>query len=280
MIYTMKLHQDPYDRIKVGTKSVEIRLNDEKRQNLNIGDGIIFSNIENLTDISKVTITNIKKFDNFYNLFQNYDSSHLWVDMSHEEYVNSMYQYYKPEQEEMHGVCAIEFRLDSIPFDAYEIWVRLNVLSQWLPRFEDGRIDYTESDSSVVLNCFVRVGDEMLLMKRSDKVSTYQGKWHIVAGYVDEFVSIEDKVMEELREETGILPDKVKEFKIIDSFTVSNDDTWKERMVYSTTVELIWKPEVELNWEHTDYRWIKPEQIVDFDTVPKLVDKMKRQGYL
>ena len=280
MIHTMRLDQTHYNRIKMGSKSVEIRLYDEKRQNLNIGDGIIFSDIENLKDITKVNIEKIRRFDDFSNLFQNYDSSSLWVNISQEKHINSMYQYYKPEQEKLYWVCAIEFSLEEIPTDTYEVWSSLNILSQWLPKFEDGRIDYTESDSSVVLNCFVKVWEEILLMKRSNKVSTHQGKWHILAGYVDEFVSIEDKVMEELREEASILPDKVKEFKIIDSFTVTNNETWKKRKVYSTTVELESKPKVKLNREHTDYKWIRPEQVIDFDTVPKLVDKMKRQGYL
>gem|GEM_PF-3293267 len=50
--------------------------------------------------------------------------------MPKEENVDSMYHYYKPEQEEIYGVCAIEFRLDSIHSDNYDVWSRLNVLSQ------------------------------------------------------------------------------------------------------------------------------------------------------
>ncbi len=280
MIYTMRLEKEFFNKIKVGDKTMEARLYDQKRQNLNIGDEIIFSNRDNLLDITKVTIEKIKQFNNFIELFQNYNSNQLWINLSQEEYIDFMYQYYKIEQEKEYGVCAIEFKLDSIHDDNYEVWSRLNVISQWLPRFEDGRIDYTDSNKSIVLNCFVKSGDEILLMKRSDKVSTYQGKWHILAGYIDEFVSIEDKVLEELREEAGILPDKVKNFQIVDSFTVTNDNTGKSRRVYSTAVELKHKPEVKLNWEHTDFRWIKPEQVVDFDIIPNLVDKMKRQGYL
>lgn len=39
----MKLRPDPFRKIRRGTKTVELRLNDEKRQKLSVGDDIIFS---------------------------------------------------------------------------------------------------------------------------------------------------------------------------------------------------------------------------------------------
>ncbi len=30
------------------------------------------------------------------------------------------------------------------------------------------------------------------------------------------------------------------------------------------------KPIIKLDWEHTEYRWIKPQKMKDFDTVPGL----------
>lgn len=47
MLHKMKLQEDPFERIKNGTKTVEFRLYDEKRQTIQIGDEIEFSNYQN-----------------------------------------------------------------------------------------------------------------------------------------------------------------------------------------------------------------------------------------
>jgi hypothetical protein len=59
-------------------------------------------------------------------------------------------------------------------------------LAEKLPKFLDGRIDYTDAKEAAVLNCFVMHDGELLLLKRSDKVSHYKGVWHVVAGFLDE----------------------------------------------------------------------------------------------
>jgi len=44
MKHEMKLHDDPFQLIKLGTKTIELRLLDEKRSLINIGDSIEFTN--------------------------------------------------------------------------------------------------------------------------------------------------------------------------------------------------------------------------------------------
>ena len=41
-IHQMKLNNKPFNMIKNGRKNIELRLYDEKRRKLNIGDEIIF----------------------------------------------------------------------------------------------------------------------------------------------------------------------------------------------------------------------------------------------
>jgi len=41
-------------------------------------------------------------------------------------------------------------------------------------------------------------------------------------------------------------------------------------------VDLKKKPDIKLNWEHTEYRWIKPEELKKFDIVPSLDNSLKR----
>ena len=83
--------------------------------------------------------------------------------------------------------------------DLINIEKLLNELSKKLPKFEDGRIDYSNSNISIVVTVFVKFQDEILLLKRSDKVSTYQGKWNTVAGYIDDLKPIKNKIIIRLR---------------------------------------------------------------------------------
>ena len=43
----MHLDPEPYNKIAAGLKTIELRLNDEKRQMIEISDTIVFSNLEN-----------------------------------------------------------------------------------------------------------------------------------------------------------------------------------------------------------------------------------------
>ena len=51
----MKLNESPFERIKNGTKTIEFRLYDEKRQQIKVEDKIEFStDIKNIENIIKV----------------------------------------------------------------------------------------------------------------------------------------------------------------------------------------------------------------------------------
>lgn len=145
-----------------------------------------------------------------------------------------------------------------------------------LPRFPDGRIDYSTSDKAPVLTCFVRFEDKILLLKRSHRVGTYKGKWHTVAGYIDEPKPIQQKALEELEEELHIHKEDVSSFTAGEPYEFSDHGAKKNWVVHPVLVELKNKPEVKLDWEHTEYRWISPDQVDGYDTVPKLNESLKR----
>ena len=67
MKHEMKLNNGPFERIKNGTKTIELRLNDEKRQLLKIKDLIEFTNRTN-NEKMLVEIENLYH----YHLLKNY----------------------------------------------------------------------------------------------------------------------------------------------------------------------------------------------------------------
>lgn len=145
-----------------------------------------------------------------------------------------------------------------------------------LPKFSDGRIDYSNSNKAPVLTCFVKFGDKILLLKRSDKVGAYQGLWNTVAGYLDEPRPLEEKVLEELREELNITPDKIKQTKLGEPYELTDNKTQKIWVIFPVLVELNTRPAIKLDWEHTDYKWINPSNLRDYNTVPELNKTLAR----
>jgi 8-oxo-dGTP pyrophosphatase MutT (NUDIX family) len=145
-----------------------------------------------------------------------------------------------------------------------------------LPRFPDGRIDFSGADQAPVLSCFVSYRGKILLLKRSARVRGYQGKWGTVAGYLDEPLSLEEKAGKELRQETGITRDQVERFVIGEPYTFKDDafaHTWH---IFPMLAVLKVPVEVAIDWEHTDYKWVEPLRLTEYDTVPRLAESLQR----
>lgn len=147
-----------------------------------------------------------------------------------------------------------------------------------LPKFPDGRIDYSGSNIAPVITVFVKYKDKILLLERSNKVRTYQGKWCAVAGYLDEVKPIGQKALEEIQEELGAKIDKddVLSVKLGASYEFEDSKEQKFWIVHPVLIELRRKPKIKLDWEHINYQWIRPEELKNFETVPKLDESLKR----
>lgn len=72
MKHNMKLNNEPYNSIKNGTKTVELRLYDEKRRQLQVGDEIEFTNITT-NEKQSVDIINLYKYNNFKELYTHFN---------------------------------------------------------------------------------------------------------------------------------------------------------------------------------------------------------------
>lgn len=109
MIYEMKLQPAFYNYMLNGTKRIEIRLNDEKRRMIKVGDTITFYKEPLLNESFNVKIVNLYRYNNFNELFDNYNIT-LLADksMSKEELLNELEKFYSKEKQEQYGVLGIE----------------------------------------------------------------------------------------------------------------------------------------------------------------------------
>ena len=97
----MKLLESPYERIASGKKVIEIRLFDEKRQKLNVGDIIEFSKLPDLKDKVKVEIVALLRYKSFEDLVNDFGMEYYGYpkDYSINDFVNSIYTIYSKEKE-------------------------------------------------------------------------------------------------------------------------------------------------------------------------------------
>lgn len=108
MIHVMHLNDVPFNKIVKGEKQIEIRLNDEKRQIIRIGDEIVFVRLRDERSCA-VEVLALHKFKTFRELFE----SDLFpkcgcVGMNAVDAEQSMYRYYSEEEVKKYGVLAIE----------------------------------------------------------------------------------------------------------------------------------------------------------------------------
>ena len=116
--------------------------------------------------------------------------------------------------------------------------------------------------------------DKLLILKRSDKVGTYKGLWSGISGYVEEGEEPIDTAFKEIREETGFTKDDVEFIKKMSpvSFTDFHNDKNYNWNIFPFLFKLTFekKDKVNIDWEHSEYCWIAPSDVVKFETVPRL----------
>ena len=109
MIHKLKLKSEYYNYIKIGTKRIELRLNDEKRQLLKIKDLIEFTNRTN-NEKMLVEITNLYHYPSFKELYKHFDKVEMWYDGDDIADPKDMEEYYSPEEQSKYGVLAIKIK--------------------------------------------------------------------------------------------------------------------------------------------------------------------------
>ena len=113
MTHEMNLHDGPFDMIKSGKKIYELRLYDEKRRDIKIGDEIFFTRSRGGDDSMRCLVVGLHLFDNFAELYASLPL--LKCGYTEEDIANArpsdMDIYYSQERQASYGVVAIEIQL-------------------------------------------------------------------------------------------------------------------------------------------------------------------------
>lgn len=150
----------------------------------------------------------------------------------------------------------------------HELQQTLQKLGEELPRFPDGRINYSEAGTALVVGIVAVRGNRLLLVKRSQNVSFYPGKWNWLSGFIDEAKPLRDFVEQELEEETGITSDNVHDMRFTSRVEITDEALGKTWLIYPVIVRVSADVEPELDWEAEDFAWVAPGEIDRYETVP------------
>lgn len=104
----MRLVDFAFKAIKNEEKDIEVRLNDEKRQLINIGDTIVFTHIDTGEEL-KTIVTNLYKYNTFEELFNTFDHKRFGVKDSDDSSI--MDNFYTKEDQKKYGAVGIEIKI-------------------------------------------------------------------------------------------------------------------------------------------------------------------------
>ncbi len=111
-MHNLNLAPRPFEAIKSGNKTIESRLYDERRQIIELGDTIIFTNREQSEQTVAVKVIGLLRYDSFKNLFTHNDPV-KFGGTSPEQLLARIREFYTVEQEQEYGVVGIELVLIS-----------------------------------------------------------------------------------------------------------------------------------------------------------------------
>ena len=109
-LHEMNLQPKYYDFIKDGTKRIELRLYDKKRQKIKLGDEIEFSKSE--TEKFKAKVAGLIRYQSFEDLFKDFPIEILAdKTMSKNELLNVLSKFYTEEKQREFGVVGIRIKM-------------------------------------------------------------------------------------------------------------------------------------------------------------------------
>ena len=109
-IHQLKLAAEPFNAIISGNKTIESRLYDAKRQKIQIGDRIIFTNRDNSKQTVTAEVVGLLRYATFRDLFS-HNNPRKFGDDNVEWLENQISEFYSLSDQLENGVIGIEFEI-------------------------------------------------------------------------------------------------------------------------------------------------------------------------
>ncbi len=125
-----------------------------------------------------------------------------------------------------------------------------------------------------VVTCFLESDGEILILRRSQQVGSYQGRWAGVSGYVEK--ASDEQALIEIEEETSLCGEDLKLTKKGRPLLIEDEKLGVKWMVHPYLFHIKDRGKIKIDWEHKEMKWIAPKDIDSYQTVPGLKEALAR----
>ena len=125
----------------------------------------------------------------------------------------------------------------------------------------------------VVTNFLMRTDTsepQILIVRRSNRVGSYQGRWAGVSGFVEPNVPPESQAYTEIFEETHLTNEQVRLLRRGEVVEYVDESIGRHFYIHPFLFEVPNPDAIHTDWEAIDMRWIAPSELHNYETVPKL----------
>lgn len=125
-----------------------------------------------------------------------------------------------------------------------------------------------------VVTAFLRDRGEIMLVRRSSAVGTYRGRWSAISGYLESAPL--EQALTEIREETGLGREDVRLLARGAPLEVDDAGLGVRWVVHPFLFGVADRAKIRLDWENLEMRWVEPEALAHYETVPALAEAYRR----
>ncbi len=124
--------------------------------------------------------------------------------------------------------------------------------------------------STKIVTSFITSNDKFLILKRSEKVKSMKGLWAGISGIIERNEEPLQRAKIEIFEELGILENQVELLKTAEKIRVVSPQYKNHEWEIFPFLFKVDSPDIKLNWENSEFKWIAVNEINNYKTVPNL----------
>ena len=124
--------------------------------------------------------------------------------------------------------------------------------------------------STRIVTSFIKYNDQILILKRSEKVRSMKGLWSGVSGIIENNENPIDRAKIEIYEEVGIKEKEIKLVKKLEKMKISSQQYKNHEWEIFPFLFETKNGNITLNWENSEFKWILPKELKNYQTVPSL----------
>jgi len=129
------------------------------------------------------------------------------------------------------------------------------------------QVDFTDARWAPVINCVLKYGNKILVVRRSKTLNFYPGYWNGISGFLDDNKSFYQKVLAEIKEETGIPERQIKKIRPGEIFHKEEKKYKKTWIIHPVLIEVA-TDKIKLDWEATDHKWVTLKEAKKLKLLP------------